>query len=98
MKTIPKEDMKLINDSFKDTGAVETLGKDTHGHVIEARKKVVNEKVITIMDFSGRTLKHQKAVVILGRGQLVVGVKGQKYDDIPLEDRNLVTWSESDFE
>jgi hypothetical protein len=98
MKNIPEADMKAINDSFKRTGAVETLGKNAFGRVVDARKQVVNEKTITLQDFSGRFLRHQKSVVILGRGQLVIGVKGQRYDDISLEMRKSVVWDENDFD
>ena len=97
-KRIPEKDLKLINDSFKQTGAVETLAKDASKQIVEAKKKVVNEKTITFNDFSGRILCHQKSIVIKGQGTIVLGVKGQKYDDIPLDDRKLVIWFEDDFE
>lgn len=97
VRTIPEEDLKLINDSFKQRGPVETLIKQGNGSRINAVRKPSNETTITFQDFSGRVLKHQKSVVILGSGQLIIGVKGQKYDDIPLDDRKLVTWNESDF-
>jgi hypothetical protein len=97
-RKLPEEDLKLINDSFKQTGRVETLGKNVSGHMVTAKKRVVNEKSFVFKNFSGRVLKHQKSIVILGTGQLIIGVKGQKYDDIPLDDRKLVTWDESDFE
>lgn len=97
-KRIPEKDLKLINDSFKQTGPVETLGKNGAGKLVEAKKKVVNDKTITFKDFSGRVLRHQKSIVIRNRGQIVIGAKGQKYDDIPLENRKLVIWTEDDFE
>jgi hypothetical protein len=97
-KVLPEEDLKLINDAFKQTGDVETLGKNVSGQRINAKKKVVNDKSYVFRSFSGRVLKHQKSVVILGTGQLIIGVKGQKYDDIPFEDRKFVSWDESDFE
>ena len=98
IKAIPEEDIRLINDAFKQTGDVETLGKNVSGQRVNAKRKVVNDKSYVFRSFSGRVLKHNKSVVILGTGQLVIGVKGQKYDDIPLEDRKLVSWDESDFE
>ena len=98
IKAIPEEDIRLINDAFKQTGDVETLGKNVSGQRVTAKRKVVNDKSYVFRSFSGRVLKHQKSVVILGTGQLVIGVKGQKYDDIPVEDRKLVSWDESDFE
>lgn len=97
-KPIPEEDLKAINDSFKETGEVATLQKNAHGQIVEAKKQVVNEKSIIIQDFSGRVLRHQKSIVILGTGQLIIGVRGQNYDDIAPADRQLVVWSEDDFE
>lgn len=97
MKKIPEEDMKLINASFK-TGPVETLTKKGSGKIVEAKRKVVNANTIIIKDFSGRVLRHQKSIVIHGRGNILIGVKGQKYDDIPLDKRNLVVWFEGDFD
>lgn len=94
---IPEKDLALINDSFKKTGAVETLGKNANGKVVDARKKVVNDKTIIIKDFSGRVLRHQKSIFIPGQGLTVIGAKGQKYDEIPLDSRKLVTWFEDDF-
>ena len=97
VRTIPEEDLKLINDSFKHRGAVDTLVKKGNGSRINAVRKQSNEKTITFQDFSGKVLKHQKSIVILGGGQLIIGVKGQRYDDIPLDDRKFVIWDESDF-
>lgn len=97
-KRIPEEDLKLINDSFKQTGSVETLGKNGHGKTVNAIRQVVNEKTVILQDFSGRILCRQKSIVILGTGQLIIGVRGQNYDDIALDDRQLVMWSEDDFE
>lgn len=95
---IPDRDLKLINDSFKDTTRLDTLEKNGAGKFVNAKKKVSNNKAIRFEDFSGRVLKHQKSIVILGTGNLIIGVKGQKYDDIPRDDRRLVRWYESDFE
>lgn len=94
---IPEEDLKAINASFGISKPVETLGKDGQGRMISAKRKIVNEKGFVFKNFSGRTLKHQKSIIILGRGQLIIATKGQKYDDIPLDDRKLVAWDESDF-
>lgn len=96
---IPDEDLKAINASFKkDTGPVQTLGKNRDGVMITAKKKIVNDKTIIIQDFSGRVLSRQKAIFIPKKGLKVIGVKGQKYDDIALADRQLVVWGEDDFE
>jgi len=94
---IPEKDLKLINDAFAQTGPVETLGKNSSGKIVAASRKVVNDKSIVIQDFSGRVLRGQKSLVT-GKNQVVIGVKGQKFDDIPLETRKLVVWLESDFE
>ena len=98
VKPIPEEDLKLINKSFEKTGQVETLGKNSFGRLVEAKKQVVNESTIVFKSFTGRILKHQKSIVLVSGQQRVLGVKGTKFDDIPLEDRNLVMWFESDFE
>ena len=95
-RKIPEEDLKLINDSFKQDEGVETLIKNANGKQLSAKIKVSNEKTIQIIDFSGRILKHQKSVVTKLK-QIIVGSKGTKYDDIPSGQRNLVSWNESDF-
>ena len=94
---IPEEDIEAINESFK-TGESETLAKNATGNLIDAKKKVVNEKTITFQDFSGRVLRHQKSIIRRSGVHQIIGVKGNKYDDISLDNRNLVTWFESDFE
>jgi len=94
---IPEEDIDAINESFK-TGESETLAKNATGHTVDAKKKVVNEKTITFQDFSGRVLRHQKSIIRRSGAHQIIGVKGDEYDDITLENRKLVTWFESDFE
>ena len=94
---IPEEDIEAINESFK-TGESETLAKNATGNLIDAKKKVVNDKTITFQDFSGRVLRHQKSIISRSGVHQIIGVKGNKYDDISLDNRNLVTWFESDFE
>jgi hypothetical protein len=93
---LPEKDLKLINDSFKQDSGVETLIKNADGKLVKAVKKVSNEKTVELDYFAGKTLKHQKSVV-LPDGQKVVGVKGQKYEDIPEKLRSLVSWDKSDF-
>ena len=97
-KQLPQEDIDLINDAFKETGDVETLGKDASGNLKKAEMKKVNESSYVIKDFSGKTLRHHKSLIPKGGEQITIGVKGQKYDDIPLHLRNQVVWVDSDFE
>ena len=97
-KQIPEEDLKLINDSFKETGGVETLGKDAHGNLKNAEIKTVNETSFELQDFNGRVLKHQISIIPKGKQQITIGVKGQRYEDISPELRSQVVWSDSDFE
>lgn len=98
MKKIPDEDLKLINKAFEKDGGVQVLGKNASGKLLGASIKNKNDVTVKIQDFTGRVLKHQKSVVISNRGQLVLGVKGQKFDDVPLEYKKLAVWFDSDFE
>ena len=97
-RKIPKEDMDLINKSFESTDPVETIEKNSHGNMVKASKKVVNDKVIKINDFSGKVLRHQKSIHVKGQGTIIIGVRGDSYDDIPTSKRSLVKWLDSDFE
>lgn len=99
MKPIPEEDLKAINDSFKQTpDPVETISKNVHGRVVEAKRKIVNETTIVFESFSGRVLCRQKSIFIPKQGLKIIGVRGQKYDDIVPAERQLVVWVEDDFE
>lgn len=95
---IPKEDLEMINKSFEANGPLETLEMNASGRVVKASKKVINDKSIRLENFSGRVLRHQKSICINGRGTIVIGSKGDKYDEIPIENRNLVKWFDGDFE
>jgi len=98
MKKIPEEDLRLINDSFRKTGLVETLEKNGAGRRLALKKKVANKNTIAFIDFSGRILRHQKSIFVPGRGNIVIGTKGQRFDSIPLGSRTRVVWSKNDFE
>lgn len=92
---VPPEDLKVINDSFKTSEAV-SIKKDRHGNVISYEKEIVNEG-FSVNDFRGKTLKHDKSLIPKGGVQVTIARKGQRYDDIPLADRQKVMWSASDF-
>lgn len=96
---IPEKDLKDINDSFKKDAKADTLKKGVTGNrVSQPKKESVNQKGYIFNDFGGRILKHSKSLIPAGGRQVVIGHKGQKYDDIPLEQRKRVVWSDSDFE
>lgn len=95
---IPEQDIQLINDSFKMNEAVPTIIKDFKGDDISRIRQTVNPRQFVIKDFRGRTLIHQKSFIPVGGEQMVIGVKGQRFDDISLETRKLVEWCETDFE
>lgn len=97
-KSLPEEDLKLINDSFKKTDKAQILTKDSVGYKVGAAEGLVNRRSHVLKDFRGKILKHEKSVIPIGGKQTVVGVKGQRYDEIPLELRKSVDWFESDFE
>jgi len=94
---IPKEDLDLINKSFESEKS-DVIDVNVHGRIVKAEKKVVNETKIRLENYSGRILRHQKAICINGRGTIVIGVKGDEYDKISDENKKLVKWFESDFE
>lgn len=97
-KGIPEADLKAINDSFKEMGPVETILKNEDGAMVGAKKSLVNDRTFVFKDFSRKVLKHQKSIFYPDKGLVVIGVKGQKYADIPEEKRSLVRWFDSDFE
>ena len=97
MQNISKDDVKMINDSFSVKKPVETISANAKGKIIKPKKQIVNVKGYAIESFWGRTLKHNKSVIPCGERQLLIGKKGQKFEDIPEELRKKVVWSESDF-
>ncbi len=98
-KEIPKKDLKLINDSFAKDAPADTIKKDPLGEKLsQPSKETVNQKGYVFNDFRGRVLKHNKSLIPKGGTQIMIGQKGQSYDDIPLEQRKRIMWTESDFE
>lgn len=97
--SIPEKDLEDINASFKKDASAETLKKGSMGDKVSSpSKENVNEKGYVFQDFGGRVLKHSKSVIPKGGKQVIVGEKGQRYDDIEMEQRKKVVWLESDFE
>ena len=96
-KGIPKEDLKLINDSFKNSGPAPTLIKDASGNLKKAVKAIPDTPHFVLESFRGRTLKQNKSLLPVDGPQVMIGKAGQLYDDIPLEQRKRIYWSESDF-
>lgn len=95
---IPETDMKDINDTFKKDAPADTLKKGpTGGKVSQPKKEIVNKKGYVFNDYGGRVLKHGKSLIPKGGKQVVIGCRGQRYDDIPLEQRKRVAWFDSDF-
>lgn len=98
MPNIPKEDLKAINDSFKKNSKANIITKDAGGHIIAPGNAIVNPRGYVIKDYRGRILRQNIWAIPPGGEQKVVGSKGQMYDNIPLELRELHAWSDSDFE
>lgn len=94
---IPAQDLKAINDSFKARPG-EAIRRNEFGENLNAERFVTNDREYEISDFRGRKLRHQKSVVTKEGPQLIVGIRGQMFDDVPLHLRNAVVWLESDFE
>ena len=88
----------MINKSFENDKSAQTITKNPSGEKVSSGVKEVNAESYALESFGGRTLRHQKSVVPVGGKQVVVGVAGQKWDDIPLSLRSQVVWFESDFE
>lgn len=96
MMGIPKEDMDTINSSFKAGQSSTVIRKEASGHVVTVEKAIVNSRGYVIKDYRGRILCRNKSKIKNGM-QYVVARKGQRYDDVPLELREQVTWSDEDF-
>lgn len=95
---IPEEDLKIINAAFASRDSVQTIEKNVGGKIVKAHVHPVKGSSVVFKNFSGRVLRHQKSIVVPGQGQVVVCVRGDKYDDIPIEKKNLVVWTDDDFE
>ena len=95
---IPEKDLKDINDSFKKGAESQIINKTTMGSPVSSKSDIVNSKGYIFKDFRGKTLKHNKSVIPVGGKQTTIGTKGQKFNDIPEDQRKRVTWFDSDFE
>ncbi len=93
---LPEKDLKDINDSFKEDTGRDTFVKNANGERLKAVNKVSNKKTVKLNYFYEKVLKHQKSVATKD-GQIIVGIKGQKYENISPKLRKLVSWNESDF-
>lgn len=96
-KEIPKEDLELINKSFRND-SVQSISKNGAGVKIGAEQKPGQKSPFVIGSFWGRRLKYQKSVVPVRGPQVIIGEQGQLWDDIPESLRAQVAWLESDFE
>ncbi len=98
-KSIPENDMKAINESFKKSppGGEETIVKNASGGIITAKKQIVNHRGHVLKDYRGRILSRRKSWIPVGGKQIIVGEKGTKFDDISPEIRSKIMWMEADF-
>jgi len=96
---IPAQDLMDINKSFESGNSTEIINKGASGEQVSALREVNKDpKSYALKDYRGRILKHRKSVIPKGEAQVTVGVKGQKFEDIPEELRKRVSWEDSDFE
>lgn len=95
--SIPIEDLVVINKVLNPNGQVEEITKKINGGVALASREEI-KKGFVIQDFNGRFVKHQVSVVDNEGNQVIVATAGQRYNDIPLDKRQMAHWSESDFQ
>jgi len=95
---IPEEDMKDINTAFSGNRESEAITKDRVGNKIGRGAELVDSRGFVIKDFRGRTLIQNKSLIPVGGRQIIIGKKGQLFDDIPEAYCSRINWSESDFE
>jgi hypothetical protein len=94
---ITQQEIDLIDRAFSKRVHAQILTKDVRGRIIAPGTTIVNNKTFQIKSFSGRVLSRNKWVVPRGGRQQLVAKKGQRFDDIPIEQREKVRWSEQDF-
>lgn len=95
---ISKEELDSINKSFSSKGEEKVLRKGKGGELLGVEKRRAAVKPIKIVSAEGRIVRHMKSVVMKDGRQITVAKKGDVFSKIPLSIRNLVTWSDSDFE
>lgn len=95
--SIPEEDKKLIEDAFSSKPKDQVIIKDRRGNKITTQKGIVDSNGFIIRDYTGRILKHNKSRITREGIQVTIGRKGQKYEDIAKEQRDQLSWSDSDF-
>ena len=94
---IPKEDLQIINRILNPSSEIQSISMRVNGKVSEVKKEFHSRGYI-IQDFRGRIVKHQISVIPKDGSQIIVANAGDKYDEIPVDKRKMVIWSESDFQ
>jgi len=97
-KQIPENDLRDINAAFRKDVPAKTIIKTGQGNPVERKDDVINPRGYVLSHFIGRRLKHDKSLIPKGGRQITIARKGMLFEDIPFEDRQLVTWFEADFE
>lgn len=95
-RTIPKEDLNLINKALKPSN-MQAITVNVNGDILSKSTEKANRGYV-LQNFSGRIIKHRIAVWDKQAGMVIIANAGDKYDTIPLERRNKFGWSESDFQ
>ena len=96
--SIPENDLKDINDSFK-TSKSNVIKKNARGKVVSAQTDLINPRTgFKFKSYVGKVLKHNKMVILEDGRQITVGFKGQRYEEITSDERKLVQFMDSDFE
>lgn len=94
--SIPKEDLAVINAALRG-GNAQAIKKGPRGEFIKAVSRPGIASSYEFKDYSGRIVKFTVSVYIEGK-TVVVAEPGQRYDEIPLDKRNLVTWFDNYFQ
>lgn len=95
--TIPEQDLTDINVAFSKKPKDQII-KKADGAPIKAQGGIVDSQGYVMKNYVGKVLRHDKKYIPVGISRTItVGKKGQRYEDIAKQDREKVSWRDSDF-
>jgi hypothetical protein len=96
---LKKEEIDHINKAMSGSKKGVSITKGRGGKILRTSTELVDHRGVKLVDYSGKTLKHRKSYIDpTTKSQIIVCEAGTKYDDIDIELKKQVEFTDSDFE
>lgn len=95
-ENVSTADIDDVTRALVGEGVAQSITKDKN--ISTVKTGIEKQSPLNVKSFLGKRLKHNKSVWIHQMGTILVAAKGELFDDIPLEKKQLVAWFDSDFE